>query len=110
MHATPFTLIKVISFLSLLCNLQTRQVLNINSRARALSLSLSLTHTHTQVWNLRRPQVVISMLGSTFDFDMDGEDRIKLLNDLMLVAKETNAWVITLVRRTSSTHHLQYWS
>ena len=43
------------------------------------------------------------MLGSTFDFDMDGEDRIKLLNDLMLVAKETNAWVITLVRSTSST-------
>jgi hypothetical protein len=36
------------------------------------------------------------MLGSTFDFDMDGEARIKLLNDLMLVAKETNAWVITL--------------
>jgi hypothetical protein len=36
------------------------------------------------------------MLGSTFDFDMDVENRIKLLNDLMLVAKETEAWVITL--------------
>ena len=38
----------------------------------------------------------ISIIGSSFDFDMNDEDRIMLLNQLMTVAKETNATVATL--------------
>ena len=36
------------------------------------------------------------MIGSSFDFDMKGEDRIRLLNELMQLAQQVDAWIITL--------------
>ena len=36
------------------------------------------------------------MIGSSFDFDMKGEDRIRLLNELMQLAQQINTWIITL--------------
>ena len=48
------------------------------------------------MWRLRKPKLLVSMIGSSFDFDMNGEDRLQLLNGLMNVAKETDAWVLTI--------------
>ena len=64
-----------------------------------LSVRLSIypyIYVHVQVWGLRRPQLLISMIGSSFDFDMKGEDRIRLLNELMQLAQQVDAWIITL--------------
>jgi hypothetical protein len=36
------------------------------------------------------------MIGSSFDFDMIGEARLTLMTDLMELAKEIGAWVVTL--------------
>ena len=73
-----------------------RECLERSQRRANWALPKLLSYFVQKVWNLEKPQMFISIIGSSFDFDMNDEDRIMLLNQLMTVAKETNATVATL--------------
>jgi hypothetical protein len=45
---------------------------------------------------LKPPKLVISMVGSSVDFDMNVLDRNAIFNGVMNVAKETEAWITTI--------------
>jgi transient receptor potential cation channel subfamily M member 2 len=46
------------------------------------------------VWNLKRPELVLSITGSAEEFSM-GEDREKVLYQLMETARCSNGWIVT---------------
>ena len=41
-----------------------------------------------KVWRLRKPKLLVSMIGSSFDFDMNGEDRLQVPQKSPTAAKE----------------------
>ena len=46
------------------------------------------------VWKLRRPNLMLSITGGAKDFPM-GDEREKVLRQLMETAQYSNAWIIT---------------
>ncbi|KAJ1486491.1 hypothetical protein T484DRAFT_1789558, partial [Baffinella frigidus] len=48
-----------------------------------------------RVWKLKRPKLLISVMGSSQECDIQMEDREALLNGFMELANETNAWIVT---------------
>jgi len=49
-----------------------------------------------RVWNLKPPKLVISVVGSSTDFEMNVLDRNAIFHTVMNVAKETEAWITTI--------------
>lgn len=49
-----------------------------------------------RVWCLKAPKLLISMIGSSTDFEMNVLHRNQVLSEVMTVAKETEAWITTI--------------
>ena len=53
-----------------------------------------LVHFVENVWNIPRPKLVIGITGGATEFPIT-EDMERILNELMRLASENNAWIIT---------------
>ncbi len=53
-----------------------------------------LVYFFENVWNISRPKLLIGITGGAVDFPVS-EDLEKVLNDLMQIARQNGAWIIT---------------
>jgi hypothetical protein len=53
-----------------------------------------LVHFVENVWNIPRPKLLIGITGGAVDFPVS-EDLDKILNELMQIARQNDAWIIT---------------
>eukprot|EP00960_Hanusia_phi_P072534 767809-Hanusia_phi.AAC.1 len=59
-------------------------------------LALLVVFFMERVWHLRTPKLLVSLIGSSLDFDMNIESRNAFFKHLVAVAKNTRAWITTI--------------
>lgn len=81
-----------------------KSVGNLNSKGsfhsavstRSWALPQLLAFFAERVWCIKPPKLLISLIGSTTDFEMNVIERNQILNEVMNVAKETDAWITSI--------------